>query len=157
VNEELRFERAMQGYRNYCWLNVTLYSILFLSGLGVALLPSPGDVASADPGLADSDLMYAIDPAVMRTLGIGVAIAATILVVLALLAMKRSRSETSYALHLANIAAGISSCVLTPFCAWLMKEWTRAEFKTRFLGNPQELKAQDSSNEGGASDPTFKL
>ena len=157
MNEDSRFDRALKGYRTYCWLNVTLYGLLLASGLGVAFLPAPGGLESSDPDLVDSDLMFAIDPAAMRTIGLAVAFAATILVILAFLAMKRKRSETAYALHLANIAAGISSCVLTPFCAWLMKEWTRPAFKARYLGQSSDLQVTTKPKEGGDSSPTFKL
>lgn len=156
TTEELRFEKALQGYRAYCLLNVLLYGILLAAGLGVAFLPSPKNAEGVDPELPDEGLVFLFDPSAMRVIGIGVAIVAVVLVILALMALRRGRSETAYSLHLANIAAGISSCVLTPFCAWLMKEWMRPEFKARYLGNSSTVPIP-SRKESGSDSPTFKL
>jgi len=157
MDEESRFARALNGYRTYCWLNVSIYGLLLASGLGVAFLPAPGGVETSDPELTDTGLVFAIDPNAIRSLGIAVALAATVLVILAFLAMKRNRSETAYALHIANIAAGISSCLLTPFCVWLMKEWTRPEFKARYIGESTSGQAETRIKKDGESGPTFKL
>ncbi len=147
----------MKGYRTYCWLNVSIYGLLLASGLGVAFLPAPGGIEASDPELVDTGLVFAFDPSALRFVGYGVAIVATVLIALALLALKRNRSETSYALHVANIAAGISSCVLTPYCAWLMKEWIRPEFKARYLGSTVTKGGDLKPKEGEGSRPTFKL
>jgi len=157
MTEDLRFEKALRGYHTYCWLNVGIYGLLLSAGLGVAYLPPPSSLDPVDPELADAGMVFLFDPAAMRIIGIGVAAAAVVLVILALLALRRGRSETAYSLHLANIAAGISSCVLTPFCAWLMKEWLRPEFKARYLGLPSPTKGRSQKEEGGHERPTFKL
>jgi len=110
---------VLLAYRWYCYLSIGL------SGL-IALLATAGFVLGQYAPIKP-------EPATqLKNLSLFLFVISAGMIYFSLRVLKLPRNRTTYGAHLTNIAVGISTCVLAPFCIWLLLEWLKPEVKSYF-------------------------
>lgn len=121
----LRVQRILQIYRMYCFANLAFYGVLVI--IAVLGLFSAKAISADPPAEMSPDLPQQIRAMSFLLLGI-----AGLFGILAVKVLKMGRSLTSYSVHMTNIAAGITTICLAPFCIWLLIQWMSPEVRAHF-------------------------
>ena len=112
-------EKVLKSYRWYCYLSVGFSCFVMAIATAGYLL---GRFAPIDPEPAES----------LKNMGGLLFFVSIVLVFFSLRVLRLKRTRWAYIEHMTNIALGVTTNILAPFCLGLLMEWMTPEVRAYF-------------------------